>query len=296
MNYIALLNRYWTLREQGILDRNAGDLYLYLLYKSNSLGWKNPFNQSNALICGFLGINEKTLIANRNKLKQVGVISFASGHKGKNTEYIIFPVSMGGQNYSETGNTGQNYTQNDSLNDSLTGSLNDSLSGEKSTDNTKQVNKTKQNNECDNARAPEKPDEVETGTGPPPPGSARPPAPDLPVGFRPGLEYLGLELPEMKIGIQVQRIKHTRKVDVTSEQVLGLWAVFKQEYFTGKKTYQNDEDIFRHFGNWIKDQRFAASNTGTEKTGTGINSKIGGFEILASRLRDQLNNPGTTDY
>ena len=41
MNYIEIINLYWKLREQGILDAGCGDLYLYLVHKSNSLGWKN---------------------------------------------------------------------------------------------------------------------------------------------------------------------------------------------------------------------------------------------------------------
>lgn len=89
MQYINLINHYWKLREQGILNGSSGDLYLYLLHTSNGLGWKNPFHQTNALICGFLGISEKKLIVNRNKLKQEGLIEFQAGRKGKSSGYTL---------------------------------------------------------------------------------------------------------------------------------------------------------------------------------------------------------------
>jgi hypothetical protein len=90
MNYIEMINQYWQLREQGILTGAEGDLYMYLLHVSNKLGWKNPFNQSNALICAILNTSEPTLIRHRNTLKQVGLINFERGKAIKrNTEYYL---------------------------------------------------------------------------------------------------------------------------------------------------------------------------------------------------------------
>jgi len=79
MNYIELLNNYWSLREQGIISPLEGDLYLYLIRTSNRYGWKNPFNQTTSAICAFLGINRTALINRRNKLKQIGLIDFKEG-------------------------------------------------------------------------------------------------------------------------------------------------------------------------------------------------------------------------
>lgn len=90
MNYLELINHYWDLREQGKLTGNEGDCYLFLIHKCNRLSWKNPFNLSNQLCCGFLGIQEKSLIKYRNNLKQLGLIDFKSGRKGINTEYFLF--------------------------------------------------------------------------------------------------------------------------------------------------------------------------------------------------------------
>jgi hypothetical protein len=90
MNYIEMINQYWQLREQGILTGAEGDLYMYLLHVSNKLGWKNPFNQSNALICAILNTSEPTLIRHRNTLKQAGLIEFESGKAvKKNTQYYL---------------------------------------------------------------------------------------------------------------------------------------------------------------------------------------------------------------
>lgn len=133
MNYLELINQYWDLREQGILTANEGDYYLFLLHKCNRLSWKNPFNLSNQLCCGYLGIQEKSLIKYRNKLKQVGLIDFKSGTKGANTEYSL---NIPCKNYSELG----------SLSGSQTGSKSGSLSGEKTPDNIKhKPEKTKLN-------------------------------------------------------------------------------------------------------------------------------------------------------
>ena len=90
MNYIELINHYWQLREQGIVSGAEGDLYLYLLHTSNKLGWKNPFNQSNRLICAFLNISEKSLIKYKNVLKQEGLIDFEPGNAVKqNSSYTL---------------------------------------------------------------------------------------------------------------------------------------------------------------------------------------------------------------
>jgi hypothetical protein len=232
MNYIAILNNFWQLREQGILDRNAGDLYLYLVHKSNSLGWKNPFNHKNELICGFLGISEKTLIANRNRLKQDGLISFVSGKKGVNTEYFITPV-MGGSNYSE------NYRENDSLNDRE----NDRKTGGNTPDNIKhKLNNTKQfNKKKKRLRLRQISSAKKLGAN----------------GFSPGAEFLNMILPDLYSGMQVERIRLTQRKTITKEQVAGMWEIFKQTNFTGNKYYQNEQAIYSHFGNWLKDQKFA---------------------------------------
>lgn len=57
-------------------------------------------------------------------------------------------------------------------------------------------------------------------------------------------------LPEIKIGSLIQFFKITKNIDVTSEQVIGLWEIFKVQYLTGKKPYTDEEDVYSHFMNW----------------------------------------------
>lgn len=101
-----------------------------------------------------------------------------------------------------------------------------------------------------------------------------------PAGFFPGPEHMGMILPEMKIGTQIQRIRLTKRVSIDEGQVIGLWAVFKQEYFTGKKYYENEDAIYSHFGNWLKDQKFSNANV------TGRQSISGSIDAVSSAFAD----------
>lgn len=63
-------------------------------------------------------------------------------------------------------------------------------------------------------------------------------------------------LPEITNGMAIQLLKITKQVDVTKKDVDGLWDVFKYQYLTGKKHYREQEDVYSHFINWVKDKRF----------------------------------------
>lgn len=127
MNYIELINHYWQLREQGLVSGAEGDLYLYLLHTSNKLGWKNPFNQSNRLICAFLNISEKSLIKYKNVLKEEGLIDFEPGNAVKqNSSYTL--LLLDDCNNSSSSGSSLNSRPGSSLNSS-SGSSSDSSSG-----------------------------------------------------------------------------------------------------------------------------------------------------------------------
>lgn len=90
MSYIELINAAWELREQGIITLHEHDLYTYLLHKCNKLNWKNPFHQSTEVLCAILGINRNALVSRRNKLHQIGLISFREGvAKSRPAEYTL---------------------------------------------------------------------------------------------------------------------------------------------------------------------------------------------------------------
>jgi hypothetical protein len=89
MNYITLVKQFWQLRREVPFSSVEADLYFYLLEISNSLQWKNPFQQSNALIAATPGVSEKTLIAARNRLKQHALIDFTPGVKRTPSTYRL---------------------------------------------------------------------------------------------------------------------------------------------------------------------------------------------------------------
>jgi hypothetical protein len=166
MNYIQLINAYWQLREQGILTASQGDLYMFLLHTSNKLGWKNPFTQPNALICAVLDISEKTLIRNRNILKQEGLIDFESGSAIRRpTLYYLH------------GSYCKNYSSDDSSHDSSF--------DQNAPDNTKhKQSKTKQEGEFSTENS---------SSGGAPPDPPKPPEAAKPVDFKNLVDWFNAE-------------------------------------------------------------------------------------------------------
>lgn len=77
-----------------------------------------------------------------------------------------------------------------------------------------------------------------------------------------------LELPEIKIGSVIELFKITKQTDVSKDDVLMFWAIFKSQNFTGKKIYQHKSDTYSHFINWCKTQNI-------EKNGKRNNKSIG---------------------
>ena len=140
MNYIELINRFWALNKEYSFTPNEKAVYFALLNKCNELGWKNPFNQSNAYLSMDSGMSEPAMQRARNTLKQMMLIDFISGDgRRNNTKYSIIGVEKG---------THKGKTKNDlydSLSDTLSSSLSDTLYDENGFDNNKQINKTKLN-------------------------------------------------------------------------------------------------------------------------------------------------------
>lgn len=64
------------------------------------------------------------------------------------------------------------------------------------------------------------------------------------------------DLPEIKIGAAQELLKITKQVDVTKDEIIGMYAVFKSQHLTGENYYPNVAEIHSHFLNWIKKQNF----------------------------------------
>lgn len=87
-------------------------------------------------------------------------------------------------------------------------------------------------------------------------------------------------LPEIKVGAVIQLLKITKQVDVSTDDVTGLWEIFKVQNLTGKKPYKDEEDVHSHFINWSKNQK---QNNGKRDTSNKSNTKSVGRTITFDR-------------
>ena len=71
-------------------------------------------------------------------------------------------------------------------------------------------------------------------------------------------------LPEINIGGAKQLISITQKVTVSTADINGMWEVFKVQNLTGKKYYENNEDVYSHFLHWLKTQKFTKTTEGVK--------------------------------
>ena len=128
MNYIELINNFWVLNKERCFTPNEIAVYFTLLDICNSLGWKNPFNQSSRNLTTQCNISENTLTKSKNYLKQSGLIDFKSGDgRRQNTIYTIKGIKICDLSYD------------------LSDDLSDDLSYQNAADNNKLINKTKLN-------------------------------------------------------------------------------------------------------------------------------------------------------
>lgn len=82
-------------------------------------------------------------------------------------------------------------------------------------------------------------------------------------------------LPDITLGSIKELIKITKQVSVTDEQVKGMWGVFKNQELTGEKFYKSEKDVYSHFTNWMKFQKFdIRSNEFINKENKPIQPKI----------------------
>lgn len=90
------------------------------------------------------------------------------------------------------------------------------------------------------------------------------------------------ELPAVNAGMCKQLLKYTKGIDVSIEQVYGLWPVFLSANATGKKFYSSIEDVRSHFQNWIKEQKF-------EKQITAVQNNAGKLTTIELQNQKILN-------
>lgn len=64
------------------------------------------------------------------------------------------------------------------------------------------------------------------------------------------------EVPEYIIFSIIQRYKLTNDKTITEKQVTDSWEVFCTQNLTGDKFYNNENEVYKHFVNWINKQKF----------------------------------------
>lgn len=64
------------------------------------------------------------------------------------------------------------------------------------------------------------------------------------------------EVPDYIIFSSIQRYKLSNDKIITEIQVKDMWQVFKEQNLTGDKFYNNENEVYKHFVNWINKQKF----------------------------------------
>lgn len=89
MNYIELIRGFWRSHEEHLFTPTEIAVYFYLVEICNICQWKNPFKRNNAKIGADLSISFNTLKNARNKLQQVGLITFKTTNGSPNVSYTL---------------------------------------------------------------------------------------------------------------------------------------------------------------------------------------------------------------
>lgn len=79
MNYIEFINRFWSIDLEANFSHLEVHLYFKLLEINNRLGWKESFRFPNSRLEAEIGSRPKNLINARQRLVDLGVISYKKG-------------------------------------------------------------------------------------------------------------------------------------------------------------------------------------------------------------------------
>lgn len=67
------------------------------------------------------------------------------------------------------------------------------------------------------------------------------------------------ELPEQYTRSIIEQMKIQKQKDIEKNVVISMWEIFKTQNLTGDKFYNNTNEVYRHFTNWIKTQKFESN-------------------------------------
>jgi len=80
------------------------------------------------------------------------------------------------------------------------------------------------------------------------------------------------ELPEQYIQSSIEQLKIQKDTSVTALQIQKMWDIFKAQNLNGDKYYSSESDVYRHFSNWVKNQKF--EKHGTKQISQDSNDKF----------------------
>lgn len=89
MNYIEQIRGFWRSHEIDVFPTNVIALYFYLLEVNNKASWVTSFKRNNSKVCADLGMSYPTLNNARNRLKQAGLVDFATKNGSANVTYTL---------------------------------------------------------------------------------------------------------------------------------------------------------------------------------------------------------------
>lgn len=64
------------------------------------------------------------------------------------------------------------------------------------------------------------------------------------------------DVPEYIVFSVIQQFQISKQQTITQKQVTDMWQVFKEQNLTGDKFYNNENEVYKHFVNWINKQKF----------------------------------------
>ncbi len=115
MNYIELINKFWTINLEATFSHAEVHLYFKLLEINNRLGWKNEFKCPNTRLEGETGMRTKTLINARQRLIDFGLITYKKGSTRKAGVYCfssLQPTKESNKETNKESNKGSNVGSN----------------------------------------------------------------------------------------------------------------------------------------------------------------------------------------
>lgn len=91
MNYIELINDFWTFCEEKDVSATEKVTYLAILNYCNKLNWKNPFFADWSVLIQYSGISKNSHYSALDSLHKMKLIEYKRGEKNKLKAQIFIP-------------------------------------------------------------------------------------------------------------------------------------------------------------------------------------------------------------